>query len=74
MKSLFNKYESYNTYGGEVSDEIQKALDPIFEKWARKGYKVNDVESIAIDIANVTSAFIRLDRSMRMVKARRKAI
>lgn len=71
MKSLFNKYEAYNTCGSKVSDEIQEALDPIFKKWSDKGYKVNDVESIAMDNISISSALIRMKRSMKMVKLER---
>ena len=72
MKSLFNKYEAYNPAGGQVNDEIQKALDPIFKKWSDKGYKVNDIESIAFDNVSITSAIIRMKKSMRMVKQERE--
>lgn len=68
MKSLFNKYEAYNTDGRKVNDEIQEALDPIFKKFAKKGYKINDIVSIAIDNAAVIGAITRLEKSMRQRK------
>jgi len=37
-KSLFNRYEAYTKKGGELSDEITKAFDPIIKKWANRGY------------------------------------
>lgn len=63
MKSLFNKYEAYTFIGRRASDEIQKALDPIFKKWAGKGYKVNDIESIAIDNIITIGVMIRIEKS-----------
>jgi len=72
MKSLFNRYEAYNTNGRKVSDEIQAALDPIFEKWAKEGYKANDIESIAMDNVYVIGCLIRMERSMEMVNQKEK--
>lgn len=71
MKSLFNKYEAYNTAGREVSDEMQAALDPIFERWAKKGYKANDIESIAMDNVIIVGCLIRMERSAEMVNQER---
>ena len=68
MRSLFNKYEAYNTHGNKVSSEIQKALEPIIEKWVNKGYRITDIESIAISNASVISCILRLEKSMRMIK------
>jgi len=62
MKSLFNKYEAYNTYGNKVSNEMQKALEPIFEKWSDKGYKINDIQTIANDNIFSVGAIIRIKR------------
>ena len=67
MKSLFNRYEAYNTNGRKVSDEIQVALDPIFEKWAKEGYKANDIESIAMDNVTMIGCLIRMERAPEMV-------
>ena len=74
MKSLFNRYEAYNKVGGEVNDEIQRALDPIFKKWSDEGYKVNDIESIAIDNINVIGAIIRLEKSMATINCEKKLL
>jgi len=71
MKSLFNKYESYNKAGGQLSDEIQKVLDPIMEAWAKKGYKIKDVESIILDNVSIKSTLIRAKRAMLMLKKER---
>lgn len=68
MKSLFNRHEAYNIYGNEVSVEIQNALEPIFEKWAKKGYKTNDIELIAINNASILGAIIRLGISIKKIK------
>lgn len=62
MKSLFNKHEAYNIHGRKASDEIQKALDPIFKKWSDKGYKVNDIQSIANDNIFSIGAIIRIEK------------
>lgn len=67
-KSLFNKYEAYNTKGGELGDEVSKALDPIIKKWADKGYAVKDIESIATDCVFMTSAIERATRAMKLRK------
>lgn len=72
MKPLFNEYEAYNEEGGQVSDEIQKALFPIMKKWAEKGYSVKDIEAIVIDNVAVESAFIRAKRALQMRKMRKK--
>ena len=68
MKSLFNKYEAYNKVGGQVSDEMREAIKPIFEKWANKGYKIHDVEMIALDNITMESAILRATRAMKMRK------
>lgn len=72
MKSLFNKYEAYNTNGGKVSDEMREALEPIFERWAKEGYKVVDIESIAVDNVTMIGCLIRMERSMEMVNQERE--
>jgi len=71
MKPLFNKYESYNEAGGQLSGEVQKALDPIMQAWAEKGYKVKDIESIILDNVSMESTFIRAKRAMLMLKKER---
>ena len=70
MKSLFDKYEVYNAYGNVVSIEMQKALEPIFEKWAKKGYKVNDIQAIVNDNTFSMGAIIRIKR--RISEAKKK--
>lgn len=71
MKSLFNRYEAYNKHGNVVSTEMQEALEPVFEKWVKKGYKTNDIELIAISNASVISAITRLGISMKKIKRER---
>lgn len=71
MKSLFNRYEAYNTNGRKLSDEIQEALDPIFKKWSDEGYKMSDIEVIAFDNISIISAITRLKKSVAMVKQKR---
>lgn len=71
MKSLFNKYEAYNTDGNKISVEIQDVLEPIFEKWVKKGYKTNDIELIAISTTSTISAITRLEISMKEIKQER---
>jgi len=68
MKSLFNKYEAYNTHGNKVSNEMQQALEPIIEKWANKGYKITDIESIAVGNVITIGCILRLKKSVSMVK------
>ena len=72
MKSLFNKYEAYNTHGNEVSNEMQQALEPIIEKWANRGYKITDIESIAVGNVITIGCILRLKKSIRMVKDKAK--
>ena len=72
MKSLFNRYEAYNEVGRLVSNELQAAIDPVMEKWAKKGYKVNDIESIAYDNVSVSAAIIRIEKGTRLVKQARE--
>ena len=72
MKSLFNRYEAYNEVGRLVSNELQAAIDPVMEKWAKKGYKVNDIESIAFSNVSISGAIIRMEKSMGLVKQERE--
>ena len=72
MRPLFNKYEAYNKAGMLVSDELQAAIDPVMEKWAKKGYKVNDIESIAFSNVSISGAIIRMEKSMWLVKQERE--
>jgi len=72
MRSLFNKYEAYNEAGRLVNDELQAAIDLVMKKWVRKGYKVNDIESIAFYNVLVSAAVIRMERSMRLVRQERE--
>jgi len=67
-KPLFNKYEAYTKEGGKVSDEIREALDPIIKKWADKGYRVKDIESIALDNISMSGCVERMTRSMKLRK------
>lgn len=69
-KSLFNEYEAYTPTGGEVSDELRKAIDPIMKKWADEGYSVKHIESIAIDTITMSSAVERATRAMKLRKKR----
>lgn len=68
MKTLFNKYESYNKVGGLVSIEIQEAVSPIMRKWAKKGYSVKNIESIIIDNVGMESTLIRAEKAIQMRK------
>ena len=72
MKSLFNRYEAYNEVGRLVSNELQAAIDPVIKKWAKKGYKVNDIESIASDNVFVCAAIIRMEKGARLAKQERE--
>ncbi len=71
-KSLFNKYEAYTDIGRKVSDELQKAIDPIIKKWADKGYSINGIESIAIDSIAMVANIERMERSIKMRKEKHK--
>lgn len=73
MKSLFNKYEAYNEAGGKFSDEVNKVIDPLIDKWAKKGYCVRDIEAIILDNVEIKSAFVRASRAIKAVRERRKA-
>ena len=64
MKSLFNKYEAYNKEGCKVCIEIEKLLKPVFDKWADKGYKVTDIESISITTIGSIGAIKRMKKKL----------
>ncbi len=71
MKDLFNAYEAYTKKGGELSDELERILDPIFKKWAKAGYKVKDIEAIMVNQVSMLGAVIRMERGLATVKAKR---
>jgi len=72
VKSLFNRYEAYNEVGRLVSNELQAAIDPVMKKWAKEGYKVNDIKSIASDNVFVSAAIIRMEKGARLAKQERE--
>ena len=71
-KSLFNEYEAYTDIGRKVSDELQKAIDPIIKKWADKEYSINGIESIAMGSVAMAAAVERMERSIKMRKEENK--
>lgn len=73
MKPLFNKYEAYNEAGGLVNAELQAAIDPVMEKWSKKGYKVKDIEAIAFDNVTMASAIIRMKKVAKLRLAKQEA-
>ena len=67
-KSLFNEYKAYTDIGREISDELQKAIDPIIKKWADKGYSINGIESIDMGTIAMADNIERMERSIKMRK------
>ena len=72
MKTLFNKYEAYNNKGGEFQDELQKVIDPIMEKWVRKGYSTLNMENIAMSVVSMSLCVERMKRGLKLHKAEMK--
>ena len=51
MNKLFNedKTEKLNKKGNEVSEEVYKALEPIFKKYFKDDFLARDIRAIVID-------------------------
>jgi hypothetical protein len=55
-KNLFNQEtERYNEHGVELAEEIQAALDPIFDKYAQQGFSIRETELVAHNTVNEIS-------------------
>ena len=71
MENLFNEYEAYTKAGRDLSDEVTKALDPIFERWVKDGHKIRDIESIMSDEISIIGAILRMERGIAAAKSKR---
>jgi len=74
MKSMFNVYEACNAEGKECADEFTKLIRPFLKEWAKKGFKIKDLESIALSCLQVQCSYLVLRQAMdRRKKARANA-
>ena len=71
MKFLFSKDECYNEDGGKVSTKLMEAINPIMEKLAKEGYRVKDIEAIAIDVIIFQSTSIRAKKLASSAREKR---
>lgn len=46
-KSLFGECERWTIVGSDLDREINAALRPIMEKWAKQGYSIREISHIA---------------------------
>jgi hypothetical protein len=74
MKPMFNIYEACNTEGKECADEFTKLIRPFLEKWAKKGFKVKDIESITSSCLQVQCAYMVLRQAMDRRKRERAKV
>jgi len=69
MKSLFSDaYEYYIEEGLNLANEIEKAIEPVIEKYQKLGFSIRDIEYISDNAVHTICAEKIIMRNFRIHK------